>query len=197
MREQIETIFRRISSLINRNVIVRVDNTKKNQLVYTSGLFGQEKEVEFIEPYGLTAYPVEDGQSEVVRFSYNGVEDMSLANFGSGGIYRPKDHLLGETVLYSYLDAEDKHRVHLKQGREIDIFSTENVSTKMTPESLTHSVLNTSIAMQENSIKASVNDDVFIEITDSAIVLNVKGANVLQLTEAGTDWLMNDYEAHQ
>jgi phage gp45-like len=244
--QQIGDIFRRITSLLNRNVVHRVDNAHKNQLLYTLGLIDQEKEVEAVELYGMTAYPVEDIQAELVRFSVNGSEDHTLCFGATGGIYRPLDAVYGEVIYYSYLDKDDKHRIHLKQGREIDIYSTENVKTMMTPSAITNSVFGTAtttitalsinhvvtntasvsilpsqveldvlgltnlkltpqkivasvgalskVEIEPARIKTSVGTT-FLEITSDSITLNVKGVNVLTMTEAGTDWLMKDYEA--
>ncbi|MGH1542354.1 MAG: hypothetical protein ACRBHB_18150 [Arenicella sp.] len=155
--QQFSDLFRRVTSMINRNVVARVENKHKNQLIYTFGLYEQEKLVEVIEPYGLTAWPVEDEQAEMIRYSVNGVEDHSLALCASGGKYRPRYAEYGEVIAYSYLDEEDNHRVHLKKDRVIDIYSSSKVKTIMTPQSIEHDVHGSAnIMMRPSYIKLDV-----------------------------------------
>jgi hypothetical protein len=76
---------------------------------------------------------------------------------------------------------------------ELDVLGLVNV--KLTPQKIVASVgLLSKVEIEPARIKTSVGTT-FLEITSDSITLNVKGVNVLTMTEAGTDWLMKDYEA--
>ncbi len=110
--------LRRVASLINRAVLVKVNNTHKNQKWLVKGMEGQDKEVEVFEPYGWTSQPPVDEKSEVLRFSLEGYEDHTIALGASGANSRPRDAVAGEVIIYTQWDQDNAHRIHFHREKQ-------------------------------------------------------------------------------
>ncbi len=124
--QRIKEAARRLSSLVNRVVLTRLDNNHKNQKCLVRGVEEQDKEIEFFELYGITTSPRVDNKAEVLRFSLEGYEDHTIALGATGGNDRPRDAKSGEVILYTRWDKQGSqggfHRIHfMNEGDEIRV----------------------------------------------------------------------------
>ncbi|WP_244144858.1 phage baseplate assembly protein domain-containing protein [Paraburkholderia tuberum] len=82
------------------------------------GLAGQQKEVEWIEPYGLATAPLPG--SETLALCIDGNESGSVALTVGDRRFR-FDVADGEVALYTYLNAAEEHRLHFRGDRTIEL----------------------------------------------------------------------------
>lgn len=144
----------RLISMINRAVVLTVNNTSKNQRWIVKGVSGQDKEVEVFELYGITTCPPK-GQAEALRFCLEGYEDHTIALGASGGIYRPKDARDGELIIYSMWDKDSKHRVELREEKKaINLMSGNNLFS-LDDEKLVIKIGNNQITITENDLQSN------------------------------------------
>lgn len=116
MKERLREAMRRLSSMINRVVLSRVDNAHKNQKWLVRGVEEQDKEIEVFELYGITSIPRVDETAELLRFSLEGYEDHTVALGATAGSFRPTDANSGEVILYTHWDKSQRHRITLSEN---------------------------------------------------------------------------------
>ncbi len=110
--------------MIGRAILAAVDNSEKTQKLQVVALYDETiTGVERFQEYGLETRPKTD--AEVLLAFINGNRDQGIALCVHDRRYRPQDLAEGEVALYTLEDLTTKdHRVHLKTGKAIDIFST-------------------------------------------------------------------------
>lgn len=117
------TLLDRIRAVVKRAYIAKVEDSGRNKTAHVHGIFGQTKEVEVFEQYGIHAMPVKN--SEIIPFSLSGDESHSIANGWTGGDVRPKGDLdEGEVELYGPVQGQ---RILFKANGDIGLSVSESV----------------------------------------------------------------------
>jgi len=196
-------IKRQIYMLIGRSILSYVNNSKGTQLLQIKLLADEVcSDIERLEDYGLTSYPLKD--AEPLALFINGNRSHGVVVCVHDRRYRPTDLAEGEVCLYSKDDLNaDKHRVHLKAGNIIDTKckdsnltatgnKTENVSGNKT-ENISGSKSETIQGNKSEQISGSKSAQaVTITFTANGIVLNAPAVTLAGAGGSGKTFATED-----
>jgi phage baseplate assembly protein V len=116
-------IKRKIFNLIGRGILSLVDNSLKTQRIQLSCLKDETlSEVERLEEYGFTTYPLTESEPLVLFF--NGDRTHGLCICVNDRRYRPLNLQEGEVCIYTSQDQTSGHRIHFKQDGIINKICT-------------------------------------------------------------------------
>lgn len=160
MRDIAKRLHARIRGLISRAVVTAVDNSTKNPRITVKDKSSTGKDVELFQIFGLTAMPEPASKPECMILSSSGSQDALVCLGLSGALRRPKDGKPGETILYSKLDADNPHRIHLKDDGSI-LAATGTDIYELSPGAFKVDIQGTKIEVTAGEIKFTVGSNTF------------------------------------
>jgi phage baseplate assembly protein V len=106
-------ILMKIFYLMSRGELKLVDNTLGTQYLGQKCLAGEYvSDIERLEEYGITSYPIEG--AETFSLFNSGNRDQGVVIKVHDSRYRPTDLAPGDVCVYTYKDATLAHRIWLK-----------------------------------------------------------------------------------
>jgi phage baseplate assembly protein V len=118
----IKPIQKKIYLMVGRALLLAVTNSGKYQVVKVSVNSGEIfDDVERMQEYGLDSYPAVTSTSEALCVSPNGNRERAIILKIQDREKRPTDLAEGEVALYTDEDSGGNHRIHMKNGKDIDI----------------------------------------------------------------------------
>ena len=125
LEKAFQSLMNKIMMMIGRGILDSVDNAQGTQRLRLKMLAGEIlKNVEHIEEYGFTSYPVEG--AEVAAMFVGGRRQHGIVTKVHDRRYRPQDLSEGESCMYTKEDSSGSgHRVHLKDDRSVEIIADE------------------------------------------------------------------------
>lgn len=125
LRRLLEPLSTRLSNLVARATLARVDDTKKGQRVQLTVLDGEVKnDVERLQPYGLTTVPLKDAEA-LVLFP-GGRRDGGVVIAIGDRRYRLTGLADGSVALHNHTGS----RILLKPNGEVEVTPSQGQATK-------------------------------------------------------------------
>ncbi len=122
LHRALEPILRRLSALLGRAVVSRVDDARRLQALQLSGLAGERLDgVESFQAYGLTSSPPIG--SEALLACIGGQREHAIALGVAHRESRPRNLAAGEVTLYS----QHGQSVKLKADGSIELVSESSI----------------------------------------------------------------------
>ncbi|OFW46540.1 MAG: hypothetical protein A2003_02545 [Acinetobacter sp. GWC1_38_13] len=188
-------IKRQIYMLIGRAIVTYIDNSKSTQLLQLSLLADEvSSNVERFEEYGFSTYPLTG--AEAIAGFINGNRSHGIVLCVHDRRYRPTDLAEGEVAIYTDEDqSSPNHRIHLKNGNEIEIKCQDKVEILGGDKTETISG-SKQITITGDQTKNAANDTETIttnkQIVAAVIVLNAPSVTLGGIAGAGKTLATSD-----
>ena len=129
----IEPFRRRLLLMVGRAVVLLINDKPKLQELQLGALASETLDgVERFQEYGFTSHPHKD--AEAILLALGGMRSHSVVIAVDDRRYRLTELERGEVALYTDEDdADGKHRIHLKRGKKIEMYSGDDTTLKMEP----------------------------------------------------------------